>query len=314
MQASYDNPVAVVALPGAGRLTSPQLRRWLARSDVARDVPETPLYAGVLRDLGRRIPESGLGALRLWGQTGERPATWVAAADPVYLEPQRDTLCLHALPQLAPAELERLVVHLGSALGGDGFGFLRIGSLAYVTAEAPFATAAVPATALDGKRPHAYLPQGDDARGQRRLVSEIEMALHEHPVNEERAAAGEPPVNGFWLWGGGEAPPAGSERLPPLFGDDPVLRGYWLARGATCARWPGSVGRCLEDSPSGFVAVAPPGPPMDDLLDDLRRALAHGRLDRLVLRFANGLRANVSRAHLLRIWRRRHPLLEQGEP
>jgi hypothetical protein len=38
----------------------------------------------------------------------------------------------------------------------------------------------------------------------RRLSAEIEMWLHEHPVNDARRQRGEPPVTGLWLWGDGD--------------------------------------------------------------------------------------------------------------
>ncbi|HSC98716.1 MAG TPA: hypothetical protein VLI21_07425, partial [Casimicrobiaceae bacterium] len=35
--------------------------------------------------------------------------------------------------------------------------------------------------------------------------NEIQMLLHEHPVNAAREARSEPPVTGIWFWGGGTA-------------------------------------------------------------------------------------------------------------
>ncbi|CAM4362945.1 hypothetical protein [Kerstersia similis] len=50
----------------------------------------------------------------------------------------------------------------------------------------------------------------------RRVLNEIQMAWHEHPVNEARAARGLVPVNGLWLYGG--SPP-----WPRQPGSRPVL-------------------------------------------------------------------------------------------
>jgi hypothetical protein len=50
---------------------------------------------------------------------------------------------------------------------------------------------------------HAHLPRGDHAKAWRRWLSEIQMLLHEHPVNAARDAAGRAPVTGLWLSGGG---------------------------------------------------------------------------------------------------------------
>ena len=101
-----DNGVAIVALPAPGLLgrIAPRHRSWLARADFAQESPSKPLYAAILGELGRPLPDAGLGALRLWGQTGERPTTWIAAADPVYLEPRVGSLCLHALGPAAVSE------------------------------------------------------------------------------------------------------------------------------------------------------------------------------------------------------------------
>jgi hypothetical protein len=50
------------------------------------------------------------------------------------------------------------------------------------------------------------LPAGRAAGTWRRWQSEIQMLLHEHPVNVERERAGRSPVNSVWLWGGGVRP------------------------------------------------------------------------------------------------------------
>ncbi|MFM9969945.1 MAG: hypothetical protein ACKVQK_16260 [Burkholderiales bacterium] len=39
------------------------------------------------------------------------------------------------------------------------------------------------------------------------LMNEIQMLLHDHPVNEAREARGAAPINGVWLWGAGRLAP-----------------------------------------------------------------------------------------------------------
>jgi hypothetical protein len=315
---SYDKSTAVVVLPPVGqrRLRDRSLRHWLAQSDLVRMPLRSPLLAAVLEEIGRPVPSSGLAALRMWGQTGDRPTAWMAAAEPVYLEPRLDTLCLHVVDDLAPGDLHRLVDHLQEQLGQhSGQGFAQVGEYAYVTLPAAVATASVPAVCLAGERIDEYLPRQEGAAAYRQLVSEIEMALHEHPVNTEREAAGLPPVNAFWLWGGGSAPVIETTPIPPLFGDDALSQGYWHSVKGVCEPWPGSIGACLEQSIGGFVAVAPATMPAEGavaLLDELRAALRGGRLGSLVLRFRDGLRAEVRRSHALRVWRFRNTMLDQS--
>jgi hypothetical protein len=47
------------------------------------------------------------------------------------------------------------------------------------------------------------MPAGVDAKEMRRLMTELQMVLHEHPVNVRRSHAGLPAANAVWVWGGG---------------------------------------------------------------------------------------------------------------
>ena len=83
------------------------------------------------------------------------------------------------------------------------------------------------------------LPQGPGSAELRRMSAEIEMWLHEHPVNGKRRARGLPPVTTLWLWGGGPVPSGVadgdvSRRDDPALagedvacGNDAFLRGLW---------------------------------------------------------------------------------------
>lgn len=319
MDSSYDNSTAIVVLPaaGGGRIGDRRLRRWLARSDLLQQPLGQPLLVPVLGALGRPLPAAGLAALRLWGQTGERPSAFIAAADPVYLEPRLGTLCLHAIGEEIPAEeFRRLILHLQESLAaGSPFGFDSVGACGYVTCEQPLATATVPPADIDGEPPDEYLPAGDAGAAYRRLVSEMEMALHEHDINRQREATGRRPVNSLWLWGGGRAPEPAALPLPPLYADDALLRGYWHAAAGAGAAWPGNIGGCLDAAPGGFVAVVPAAdepPLLESLLGELRASLESRRLSRLILWFRDGLSARVCRAHGRRVWRRQNPLLDAG--
>ncbi len=301
----------------AGRLQSPALRKRLAQSALRIDPTSGEMLARLTHILGIPFPEEGLAALRMWGQTGDRPTVWLAAADPVYLEPRLDHLCLHSLRRrgVPSTELRQLFDHLQSTLSEDSdFGFARLGSYGYVRADHGIATAQPSAYAIHGERPDVHLPAGDGADEYRRLISEVEMALHEHDVNNERAKNGLPPVNSLWIWGGGHAPARSDLGLPSLFSDDPLLIGYWESTTSISYQWPADIEACLQESANGFVAVAP------DLIDDipflehcvsvLVRALGRGVLSRVTLLSRDGLRADLGRRDSLRFWRRDTSLLD----
>lgn len=95
----------------------------------------------------------------------------------------------------------------------------------------------LPTASLDrviGRNPDLWLTEHPQARMVRRLQSEVQMLLYQHPLNEAREAADLATVNSFWLSGCGQ-PPA-SSALPahvqlvndlraPLLADDMPL---WL--------------------------------------------------------------------------------------
>jgi hypothetical protein len=51
-----------------------------------------------------------------------------------------------------------------------------------------------------------HLPRGADARHYLKLINEVQMLMHSHPVNLARESDGRLAVNGLWLWGGGTLP------------------------------------------------------------------------------------------------------------
>jgi hypothetical protein len=314
----YEKTAVIVVLPaaGGGRLRDTSLRRWLARADLRQLEAPRELLARVLEVLNLPCPGSGLGALRMWGQTGDRPTVWIAAADPVYLEPRLDHLCLHAQDaETAPAgDLRPLFDHLQATLGdNEKYGFARLGSYGYLRAHEPITTAAVPPAVVHRDMPNEYMPTGAEADEYRNLVSEVEMSLHDHAVNVRRVAAGRQPINCLWFWGGGCAPQQETVPHPPLFADDPLLVGHWLSKTGVVANWPGDIPSCVEASVAGFVAVVPE---QDDVavlqrcLGDLRELLRSGRLKRLTLMFRDGIEAVVEPGHRRRFWRRQSDLLD----
>ncbi len=323
MNESYDKSAVVVVLPpvGGGRLRNKSLRAWLSRSNLVRASETEELLSRVVQVLRLPYPDQGLAALRMWGQTGDRPTMWIAAADPVYLEPRLDHLCLHALRRtgVEMSDMQVLIEHLQVTLADDNrFGFVRLGSYGYLSAKTSITTATVPAYVVDQQVPTEFLPRGDDTETHRNLVGEIEMALHDHEINLQRVDKGQLAVNSLWIWGGGVAPEQQTRPQPPLFSNDALLAGYWYAATGLVAQWPGSIAACIDASEAGFVAETPEFVDNPDLLEscllELRKALRSGRYSRISILFRDGLRADMRRSDALRFWRRDSPLLDQGSP
>jgi len=70
------------------------------------------------------------------------------------------------------------------------------------------------------------LPDHPEARYWRRILNEIQIALHNCPVNERRRAMGKREINSVWFWGGGFLPDANDHYLlDTVYSENAVSRG-----------------------------------------------------------------------------------------
>jgi hypothetical protein len=137
----------------------------------------------------------------------------VQYADPVTLVAGRDDVLLAGrVDDLTEADGVALVAHCNAHFAGDGLVFAAPRPDAWFVASrgVPLPTTTPLPDVAGAIAPQ--LPRGAHAKPWRRWISEMQMLLHEHPVNVRREAQGRAPVTGIWLWGGGPAAPS----APPL--------------------------------------------------------------------------------------------------
>jgi hypothetical protein len=192
-----------------------------------------------------------------------------------------------------------------------------------------------PARALAGDL-GASLPAGPGASVLKRLGAELEMWLHDHPVNQARARRGELPVSTLWLWGGGPSPrlDAGANaRTPPqalrsspdtdlALGSDPYLIGLWHLQSAERQPLPDTLPKLSTTHPSTQRTVivtevtpalhANPQWTIFEVLADLDRRFLVPALTELregtatsVVFIANDTVLHVQARDRLKFWRRR---------
>ena len=136
-------------------------------------------------------------------QGADEPGYWLKA-DPVILHPDRDRLLLFdgAQTDYAPDETQALIAAMNEHFQPLGWrfreGYLRL-------SETPGFTTTPLRHAL-GRSVDRLLPRGPDATRLHGHLTELEMLLHAHPVNQQRQLRGRATVDGVWLWGGGEQP------------------------------------------------------------------------------------------------------------
>jgi len=170
--------------------------------------------------------------------------------------------------------------------------------------------------AAAGRDIRDLMPQGRDGRAMRRVMNEMQMALHEHPLSEQREARGQPSANAVWLWGFGAARPVEPRRLPPLASDDDWLDDLWrMYDGTTCATTTEAL-RSIVDRPGPKlvaaldrvnVAASPPTRLRDceqNVFVPLRRAIQSGAIASVELHSGAAVH-RFGRISRWAFWRRR---------
>jgi hypothetical protein len=229
--------------------------------------------------------------------------------------------------QLPEAALEQLAANFRDTFRGSGFDLRPLGGgelLLTGPQVSPIATTIEPARLLLTSVAEA-LPMGGGSPALRRLSAEIEMWLHDHPVNGERARRGDLTVATLWLWGGGA--PAAFRPVAPrqairdaAFGLDPYIRGLWRLAGGEARSmpvdWTAVIGDTRAQRALGMMEVAEllhanASWRLAEAVAEIDRrlispslaALRRGKLDRLVL-LANDRCLSLRPAHRWRLWRR----------
>lgn len=154
------------------------------------------------------------------------------------------------------------------------------------------------------------MPRGTDAGMLRRLMTECQMLLHDHPVNTRRARQELPAINAIWLWGGGEVAATAARTLPAIAGSDPYILGVSHVHGQSCLGVPAGPND-LDGGADTVVVIQPTDMRTleEHWLAPLARSVSRGSWGRLDV-MIEGWRLSVSRASLWRFWRRPRPPME----
>ena len=248
----------------------PSLELLLARSR-SSSAESVSLEAWLQEAFGLEDAPPAAGALTFAAGGGDPGEDCWGRADPIHLRLMRDRLVVvpSAAFALADDEARSLVEALNRHF--DGRIRLEVFEPARWCArlERGFAfDAASPLEAAGRDADLALRCGGEAARRWSRLLNEIQMLLHAHPVNLAREARGEPQVNSLWLWGVGTAPRVPPSRWQAVSADDPLALGLARLAGARHAALPASAAALLERAPQEGRHLV--------VLDALRAPLAIG--------------------------------------
>ncbi len=236
-------------------------------------------------------------------------------AEPIHLAAGLNEVALVPLrPELELDDQERaaLTPVLGEHVAAEGLTLLPCPRGWLIGAPSAFDVRTVTPAFAARHEWNAVLPQGPGAPRIRRVMTEVQMLLHEHPVNAARATRGLPIVNSLWLWGSGPSSVQDAVRPPICAGSNAYLRGLCARAGWPAPLEPRSLDSVLEHArgDAALVCVLDALEPAQferEWLVPLVGALKADRFARLELVLDEWL-LTIDRWRLRRFWRRPLPL------
>ena len=333
---SQTTPILHLALPGllwpaqaiqdmVYDLKMPALSWLLGKGN--RSVQPVADYPQWLADVAG-LPKLPAAALRASAMGEAQTGRWLCL-DPIHLRVERTQLIVQdpASLQLTQEEAEALLADLApllDELGQTGISAAHEWQI-HLHAESDIRTTPlVDAIGLNGDQ---LMPKASNVKVWRRVLNEIQITLHEHPVNLARTARGLPAVNSVWPWGEGRLAD-GKPDWHLIQADGSLWQGLARHLGCEWSRLPERYENC-----SGKTLVVQPaleaGARHRDALQwlgamqtleenwfaPLMQALQNGSLKKLVIHGhgeGHALTLSVSGNNKLNFWRKPAPLTVLG--
>jgi hypothetical protein len=264
-----------------------------------------------LRSVADKYPSA---AVMRTGLTNKRAAGFWLRVQPIHFSAGLDritTVVLRGAGRMTEAERSSLDPMFAEHLQSAGLELHAANDEWLLRSPAPLRVQTV-TPEFAAANPHSeILPRGADAGHIRRLMTEMQMLLHEHPVNTRRQARGAPAINAVWVHGEGILSDVSSVSLPAGYGEDSFLRGTYRLHDRTVGAKPADAKSLLAQLRGPTVAVID-APDLNALetqwLAPIARALLGGAISKLTLMF-NAWQVSAVRTDMFKLWRReRRPM------
>ncbi len=225
-------PVPSMLADGARDVdVSPSFTRFLSRAKRQNHQKAMTGESVLLQQLSRdddphqtALPTAGAIAASALQIHGHR---WYYQAAPVHLRPDRDRVLLFAGDGLRvnAEESEELINDFNQLYANDEITLHYSNGHWVLGTEQPLGPDLPPLARVAGRYLDAVMPTDESFRRWRQLLNEIQMFLHDHPINQRRLAAGELAINGFWFWEGGAKQPLNLREKGRLIGGNVLCQG-----------------------------------------------------------------------------------------
>lgn len=216
----------------------PALDMLLARGRWVWHAPATQESA--LAGLFGQVPDATpYAALRKLGETSAAPPGpdhWLCA-DPVTLRFTQHGMLLGdgRTLGLSRDEADALVAELNQQFPDLGEFFAPAADRWLLRLRQPAGVRFHPPSKAVGRRVEVFFPEGEQRRTWVRNFNEVQVVLHNHPVNRRREDSGFTLVNSVWFWGGGslaDLQPLPADLPSQIWTDDALALGFARHAGA----------------------------------------------------------------------------------
>ncbi|TVO63641.1 hypothetical protein [Denitromonas ohlonensis] len=218
----------------AHTLTLPALSRLLGVGRHRAEPAETPEQTWA-RFFNTDTATLADAPLRRWGEADAlRVDTPLLCADPSHLHFAGSHLLLTDAGELAITrdEADALIDALNAEFADIGRFEAPTPDRWYLHPKQPPTAQLSRLSATTGRPIVHYLPSNGDALVWQRTMNEIQVVLHNHPINRAREAAGQRAINSVWFWGAGRLPASLTPPAQHIAASSPLVRG--MARAAGC--------------------------------------------------------------------------------
>lgn len=197
-------------------------------------------------------------ALRMLAAGRMEPELNYMCADPVHLQADMDQAILSSSRDLAIREHEaqQLCDALNQHFQQDDIEFIRTATDSWVVASRKkIHINTTPLIYAVGRNINFILPQGDSSTYWKQVLTEAQMLMHAHEINEARESRGQQTINSLWLHGSGGLPEFNGCRISRVSSNNEIFKS--LASHVQCDYLPvpGSAAETMEMISGGDGSV-----------------------------------------------------------
>jgi len=211
--------------------SNPIITQWLKKLSKANTLPSSGNSNDIICSLFDLDPQVNFpsAAFTLLANNMYDPDKFYMHADPVHLRADIDSAILTPASDLniSAAESKVFCETLNQHFAQDGLLFHTLNNTAwFVSSDEQINLKTTPLVSAIGRNINFILPDGEDATHWKKILTEAQMLMHSHALNDDRENLSKQSINSLWFHGSGQLIQADSNGIQTLCSDQDVLKGF----------------------------------------------------------------------------------------